>query len=43
MDTFRADLTWFGDHGFTPKLDFDKVVNDSYCQAAMKQLGQYKP
>jgi NitT/TauT family transport system substrate-binding protein len=40
--TFRSDLAWFGDNNFTPKLDFDKVVNDSYCQAAVKALGEYK-
>jgi NitT/TauT family transport system substrate-binding protein len=43
MTTFRADLAWFGDNAFTPKLDFDRVVNDSYCQSAVKQLGEYKP
>ena len=42
MQTLRSDLAWFGDNNFTPKLEFDKVVNDSYCQAAVKQLGEYK-
>ena len=43
MQTFRSDLAWFGDNNFTPKLEFGRVVNDSYCQAAVKQLGENKP
>ncbi|HEX6513880.1 MAG TPA: ABC transporter substrate-binding protein [Chloroflexota bacterium] len=43
MQTFRADLAWFSDNNFISKLDFEKVVNDSYCQAAVRQLGEYKP
>jgi NitT/TauT family transport system substrate-binding protein len=42
MQTFRNDLDWYAGHGFAQKLEFDRVVDDSYCQAAVKELGAYK-
>jgi NitT/TauT family transport system substrate-binding protein len=42
MQTFRNDLDWYASHGFAQKLEFDRVVDDSYCQAAVKELGPYR-
>jgi len=43
LQTFPNDLEWYATRGFTPKLDIAKVVDDSFCQAAVKQLGPYQP
>ncbi|HLG71483.1 MAG TPA: ABC transporter substrate-binding protein [Chloroflexota bacterium] len=35
---------WYAAHGYVKqKVDVNTAVDDSYCQAAVKQLGPYKP
>ena len=38
------NVTWYAEHGYVKaKPDMAVAVDDSYCQAAVKQLGPYKP
>ena len=40
----QADVDWFVEHGYmTGKPDMAKVIDASFCQAAMATLGRYQP
>jgi len=43
MATIGNNLDWYMAHGYVKdKVDLKTAVDDSYCQAAVKQLGPYK-
>jgi len=43
LDTLASDLDWYAANGFLPPLSIRQVVNNSYCEFAIQQLGKYQP
>jgi ABC-type nitrate/sulfonate/bicarbonate transport system substrate-binding protein len=41
LKTLPADLEWYVAKGLTPPLDVNQVVDNSYCEYAVQQLGAY--
>ncbi len=41
LQTLANDLEWYAGKGYVPLLDVQQVVDDTYCQYAVQQLGAY--
>ena len=43
VESLRADLAWFADHGYIPDPpDLDRVIDHAYVDYAMARLGPYQ-
>jgi len=43
MESLRADLAWFADHGYIPDPpNLDRVIDMTYVDYAMARLGPYQ-
>ncbi len=44
VDSMVADLEWYAAHGYVPqKPDLAQIVDNTYCDYAIQQLGRYQP
>src|SRR5262249_57047224 len=43
LASIASDLEWYAANDLVPPLSVQQVVNDSYCEAAVRQLGKYQP
>ncbi len=41
LQTLANDLEWYAGKGYVPLLDIKQVVDNSYCEYAVQQLGPY--
>lgn len=42
LEAIASDLEWYTAQGLVPPLRVEQVVNNSYCEAAVQQLGKYQ-
>jgi NitT/TauT family transport system substrate-binding protein len=44
LDTMAADIDWYFENGYiAPKPDVTQLVDHSFCDYALQQLGRYQP